>query len=58
VGFGIGTPEQAAAVGLIADGVIIGSRLVREITEAPSAEQGLAGVDRFLSETSDALTAR
>jgi tryptophan synthase alpha chain len=58
VGFGIGTPEQAAAVGRIADGVIIGSRLVREITEAPSAEQGLAGVDRFLSETSDALTAR
>ena len=29
VGFGIGTPEQAAAVGGIADGVIIGSRLVR-----------------------------
>ncbi len=29
VGFGIGTPEQAAAVGAIADGVIIGSRLVR-----------------------------
>ena len=34
VGFGIGTPEQAAAVGEIADGVIIGSRLVREVGEA------------------------
>ena len=29
VGFGVGTPAQAAAVGEIADGVIIGSRLVR-----------------------------
>ena len=29
VGFGIGTPEQAARVGEIADGVIIGTRLVR-----------------------------
>jgi tryptophan synthase alpha chain len=29
VGFGIGTPDQAASVGAIADGVIIGTRLVR-----------------------------
>ena len=34
VGFGIGTPEQAAAVGRIADGVIIGTRLVRAVAEA------------------------
>jgi tryptophan synthase alpha chain len=34
VGFGIGTPEQAAAVGAIADGVIVGSRLVRAAAEA------------------------
>ena len=33
VGFGISTPEQAAAVGGIADGVIIGSRLVRLVTD-------------------------
>jgi tryptophan synthase alpha chain len=58
VGFGIGTPQQAAAVGQIADGVIIGSRLVRAVAEAPSRERGLAAVDRFLSETSDALKAR
>ena len=31
VGFGIGTPEQAAAVGRIADGVIVGTRLVRAV---------------------------
>ena len=55
VGFGIGTPAQAAAVGQIADGVIIGSRLVREVAEAPSLEQGLQGVDAFLRDTSAAL---
>jgi tryptophan synthase alpha chain len=34
VGFGIGTPEQAKAVGLLADGVIVGSACVREIGES------------------------
>jgi len=38
VGFGIGTPEQAAQVGAIADGVIIGSRLVRAAGEADGAD--------------------
>jgi tryptophan synthase alpha chain len=55
VGFGIGTPAQAAAVAGFADGVIIGSRLVREVAAAPSLEAGIAGVDRFLTEASDAL---
>ena len=55
VGFGIGTPDQAAAVAEIADGVIIGSRLVREVAEAPSLEEGLRGVDGFLRDTSEAL---
>src|SRR4051794_20349770 len=58
VGFGVGTPAQAAAVAEIADGVIIGSRLVREIAEAPSLEQGLEGVERFLGETVAALRPR
>ena len=36
LGFGIGTPEQAsAAADAGADGVIVGSRLVREAAEAP-----------------------
>ena len=33
VGFGISTPEQAAAVAGVADGVIVGSHLVRLIEE-------------------------
>jgi tryptophan synthase alpha chain len=55
VGFGVGTPAQAAAVGEIADGVIIGSRLVREVAEAASLDAGLEGVERFLGETAAAL---
>ena len=36
LGFGIGTPDQAAAAaGAGADGVIVGSRLVREAADAP-----------------------
>jgi tryptophan synthase alpha chain len=31
VGFGIGTPEQAKAVGALADGVIVGTACVRAI---------------------------
>lgn len=34
VGFGIGTPEQAAQVAQVADGVIVGSALIRAIGEA------------------------
>jgi tryptophan synthase alpha chain len=33
VGFGISTPEQAAAIALLADGVVVGSALVRLIAE-------------------------
>jgi tryptophan synthase alpha chain len=49
VGFGIGTPEQAAKVGAVADGVIIGSRLVR------MAEQDPGGIPAFLRQTRVAL---
>ncbi len=55
VGFGIGTPEQAAEVGRIADGVIIGSRLVRAAGEGDSAAAAADGVAAFLSETRVAL---
>jgi tryptophan synthase alpha chain len=48
VGFGIGTPDQAAAVGEIADGVIIGSRLVRLVAEAPDSQAAAASVTEFI----------
>jgi tryptophan synthase alpha chain len=55
VGFGIGTPAQAAAVGRIADGVIIGTRLVRAVAEASEATAAVAAVTDFLVETRSAL---
>jgi tryptophan synthase alpha chain len=50
VGFGVGTADQAAAVGRVADGVIIGSRLVRSVAESGSAAEAVAGVSGFLGE--------
>jgi tryptophan synthase alpha chain len=55
VGFGIGTPEQAAQVGAVADGVIIGSRLVRAAGEAGSAAAAADAVADFLSQARVAL---
>ncbi len=55
VGFGIATPAQAATVGQIADGVIIGSRLVRAAGEAGSPEAAGEAVAEFLRETRVAL---
>jgi tryptophan synthase alpha chain len=55
VGFGIGTPAQAAQVGEVADGVIIGSRLVRAAGEAGGPDAAAAAVGSFLQETRVAL---
>jgi tryptophan synthase alpha chain len=56
VGFGIGTPEQAAEVGRIADGVIIGSRLVRLAGDPDGAADAVSAVSGFLAETGSALS--
>jgi tryptophan synthase alpha chain len=55
VGFGIGTPEQAAAVGRIADGVIVGSRLVRAVAEADSATAAATAVGEFIGDARAAM---
>lgn len=57
VGFGIGTPEQAAEVGRVADGVIIGSRLVRAVAEAGDAGSAAAAVGEFISAARAAMSA-
>ena len=36
-GFGISTPEQAAAVGELADGIVVGSRAIQVAEEGPAA---------------------
>jgi tryptophan synthase alpha chain len=55
VGFGISTPEQAATVGRRADGVIIGTRLVRAVGDAPDQDAAAAAAADFLRAARDAL---
>ena len=50
VGFGISTSEHASAVADLADGVIVGSRVVRA-----SEEEGAAGVGELVAELARAL---
>jgi len=53
-GFGISTPEHAAAVARLADGVVVGSRAVQVAEEGPAA---LRDYVRSLREAIDAVTA-
>jgi len=57
VGFGISTPEQAAAVARLADGVIVGSAVVRLIGEKGTGEELLPAVREFVDRLAQA-TAR
>lgn len=57
VGFGIGTPEQAAAVGRSADGVIVGTRLVRAADEGGSPEGAARAVGEFIEAARAAMAA-
>jgi tryptophan synthase alpha chain len=49
VGFGIGTPEQAALVGQLADGVVVGSAIVRLVEQHASSTELLARVGDFIA---------
>ncbi|MDQ6909766.1 MAG: tryptophan synthase subunit alpha [Actinomycetota bacterium] len=54
IGVGVSTPEQAAEACAHADGVIVGSALVRRLVEG----QGPAGAARFVAELRAGLDAR
>jgi tryptophan synthase alpha chain len=49
VGFGIGKPEQVAAVGQLADGVIVGSAIVRLIEERAGSASLVADLGEFIA---------
>jgi tryptophan synthase alpha chain len=56
LGFGIGTPDQArAAADAGADGVIVGSRLVRAAAEADGNDAAVAAVHALVTAFADAL---
>ena len=49
VGFGVSTPEQAAAIGGYADGVVVGSALVDRIERAPTPDEAVDSVARLVA---------
>lgn len=55
VGFGISTPEQASALADAADGVIVGSALVREVANQTQRSEQVAAAGRMARALSSAL---
>ena len=55
-GVGISTPEQAAAAASIADGVIVGSALVRRVLEASDPTEAASVLGRTVSALAAALS--
>ena len=58
VGFGISGPDQVRAVAEVADGVIVGSALVRQVAELANQprEQLVAGIERFIEPLAAAVS--
>lgn len=55
LGVGISTPEQAAAAGALADGVIVGSAIVRTVMEAASPKAAAAAVKQQVDDLAAAM---
>jgi len=55
VGFGISNPEQAAAVAALADGVVVGSAIVRRIAEIGDAPDLPEKIAEFVRPIADAV---
>ena len=57
VGFGISEPAQAAMVSKVADGVIVGSAIIRRISEAQkSGRDGIvAAVSQYVRSLAEAM---
>lgn len=55
MGVGISTPEQAVAASRNADGIIVGSALVRRVLDAPDRQTALSSVGSAVRELADAL---
>ena len=58
VGFGISCPAQVAAVGEVADGVVVGSALVRLVEEVGSSPRLAAAIEERVRELSAPLRRR
>jgi len=55
VGFGVATPAQAAALAPVADGVVVGSALVRRVLEADDSVGAVSAVSELAGQLRQAL---
>lgn len=55
LGVGISTPDQAAAAGAIADGVIVGSALVRTVMDAPTPGEAASALRAAVAGLAEAM---
>jgi tryptophan synthase alpha chain len=55
VGLGVSNGEQAAEVAAYADGVIVGSALVRPLSEADTASNGLSALTSVVQDLADGV---
>jgi tryptophan synthase alpha chain len=58
VGFGISTAEQVAQVGSIADGVVVGSALVRTVEQYGAAPDLASRLETFTRELASGIAQR
>jgi len=58
VGFGVATPEDAAKVSAIADGVIVGSAIVRQIAAGQQEQRMVTRVADFVRALKTAMVPR
>jgi tryptophan synthase alpha chain len=58
VGFGISTPEQARGVAAVADGVIVGSALVKHLADVATKSRGqvIAGIEAHCRDLAAAVS--
>lgn len=54
-GFGVSSPEMARAVGEHTDGVVVGSKLVKTVADAPDEERALAEATALVRDLAAAL---
>jgi tryptophan synthase alpha chain len=57
IGFGIRTPEHAATIARLADGVVVGSALIDQIANAKTPEQAVDGVLSLCSQLAEGVRA-
>ena len=56
IGFGISSPETAATLAPVADGLIVGSAIVRRIAEASDSPSAVTSVADFVGELKSAIS--